>query len=49
MRVIQAESSVGGSVAVPNPQGDTSFESTAENQNPTAKMITDNKREKYGK
>jgi lipoprotein-anchoring transpeptidase ErfK/SrfK len=36
-------------VAVPTPENDMSIESSAENENPTAKMITDMKRERFEK
>jgi hypothetical protein len=37
------------SVAVRNPADDTKFESTAEDQNQTAKRLLDTKKEKFGK
>lgn len=39
-------SPVAGSVAAPNPEDITKFESTAEDQNQTAKLITDVKRQR---
>lgn len=42
-------SGVAGSVAVPIPESDTLPASTAEDENPTAKMITDMKRERFEK